>query len=389
MAASATRSYTPLERTLSLAAVIIGAFGVGVAFGVGFPLTALTLETWGEPKWVIGIAGAAPAIATVMIMPLAPRIISRLGAVWTITLGCALASGGFLALGLLSDAWSWIGVRLLMCAGLSLPWLVGETWINLVTREEMRARVLSLYAIAYFAGFAVGPTALKLLGTVGAAPFIAGALGTLFAGLPVVLARRLAPSVEFDHTPNIVAVLRLSPIAFAASFIGGFSEITYLSLIPNVGLAAGLDADAALKLLTLLTVGGLCLQFPLGWLADKFSRMALLGVLAVAFILLSLLLPSAFGRGIAAEVVICLIGGVILAFYMIGLAILGERVPAQQLAAANAGYIIMYQSGAIVGPVAAGAAMTFAPVTGFILTVTGLMAISGLVLWLLHRRNAR
>ncbi len=56
------------------------------------------------------------------------------------------------------------------------------------------------------------------------------------------------------------------------AFIGGFAEISNLSLIPNVALAAGRSQEAALGILSVMTVGGIALQFPLGWLADKISR---------------------------------------------------------------------------------------------------------------------
>ena len=68
---------------------------------------------------------------------------------------------------------------------------------------------------------------------------------------------------------------------------------------------------------------------------------------------------------LAAIIVAFLIGGVILGFYTVGLAIIGERVGANDLAAANAAFLVMYQAGAIVGPIVAGIAMTTSPVTGF------------------------
>lgn len=387
MSASRQRDLTPTERTLSIAAVVIASFGVGVSFGVGFPLTALTLEAWGEPKWVIGLGGAAPGIATVLVLPFAPRIIRRLGAVTTIVVGSALAALCFLLLGATTSAAAWIIVRFIGSAGVALPWLVGETWINLVAREETRARAIAIYVVSFFAGFAVGPQVLNAVGLTGMAPFVVGALGSAFAGLPILLAYRLAPAMSFDHATHAFSALGLAPVAFAAAFIGGFSEITYLSLVPNVGLAAGLTSSEALRLLSIVTLGGFVLQFPLGWIADTWSRMGLLMILAGAFIVFSLMLPFAFGRPMAAEILAFLIGGVILGFYTIGLAMLGERVHVSQLAAANAGFIIMYQAGAIVGPLAAGAAMTASPIIGFILTMSVMMALSGVGLWVLRAKG--
>ena len=60
MTCTVDRQFTDRERVLSLAAVISTSFGVGISFGIGFPLTALTFEDWHQAKWMIGLAGAGP-----------------------------------------------------------------------------------------------------------------------------------------------------------------------------------------------------------------------------------------------------------------------------------------------------------------------------------------
>ena len=118
-------TFTPRQRGLSLAAVIAASFGVGLSFGVGFPLTALTFEAWHQPKWMIGLAGASPAIAVLVALPIMPSLVARLGAVTAIAGGCLAGAVGFLALYAFQSPWAWIAIRLLMSAGFALPWLAG------------------------------------------------------------------------------------------------------------------------------------------------------------------------------------------------------------------------------------------------------------------------
>jgi MFS family permease len=381
--------FTSRQRGLSLAAVIAASFGVGLSFGIGFPLTALTFEAWQQPNWMIGLAGAIPAIAVLIALPILPRLVARLGAVAAIAGGCLAGAVGFLALYAFPFPWAWIGIRLLMSAGFALPWLAGETWINTVAREETRGRVIAIYAIAFFSGFSAGPIILQTLGLSGFWPFLVGAAGTAIAGVPILLARRLAPEFCHDGSRSFASAMGLAPVAMAGAFIGGFAEISNLSLIPNVALAAGLSPDSALWLLSTMTAGGVALQFPIGWLSDKVSRFTVTIALAIVFIVLALALPMALTTPLAAIVVAFLIGGVILGFYTVGLAIIGEHVGANDLAAANAAFLVMYQAGAIVGPFVAGIAMTTSPVTGFVATVVTLMAVSGIVLLVLERNGRR
>jgi len=385
MAALAECEFSARDRILSLAAVISTSLGVGISFGIGFPLTALTLEDWHQPKWMIGLAGAAPAIAVLVTLPLLSKVIMRLGPVASIASGCIIGSIGFLALSVVSSPWIWVVIRLLMSAGFAMPWLAGETWINAVAREDQRGRVIAAYAMAFFTGYAVGPLLLQMLGISGFLPFLAAALITAFSGLPIVVGRHLAPAFTYDGERGFRSAFFLAPAAMVAAFIGGFSEIVNLSLIPNVALAAGWSQDSALTLLTVMTVGGILLQIPMGWLSDKVSRLNLVVWCGIVFIALALLLPWALTNALAGFVVMFLVGGVILGFYSLGLAVIGERVGAQDLAAVNGAFIIMYQGGALLGPIISGIAMTERPVNGFVTTIVVLMVLSGGALIALDR----
>jgi MFS family permease len=386
MTAAVERELNSRERILSLAAIISTSFGVGISFGVGFPLTALTFEHWGQPSWMIGLAGSVPGLAILLIVPIAPRMIAWMGPVNAIASGCVIGAAGFLALGVFQSPWAWIAIRLLMSAGFAIPWLAGETWINSVSLEATRGRVIAVYAIGFFSGYAIGPIFLQVLGLVGPGPFIAGAVLTILSGLPIVFGRKLAPSFVHDGAHNVISAFWSSPGIMVSGFIGGFSEITILSLIPNVALAADWTQDAALALVTITTIGGVALQFPLGWLSDKTSRFTLTIWSIVIFILLALALPYALQNTAAAVVIAFMIGGVILGFYALGLATIGDRDQEGDLAAVNAAYIIMYQCGSLFGPMLAGIAMTGQPIRGFVTIVISVMVVAGILLtWLEYR----
>ncbi|HET6389890.1 MFS transporter [Hyphomicrobium sp.] len=377
MSSTVASQFTARERMLSLAAVCSTSFGIGISFGIGFPLTSLTFELWGQPSWMIGLAGAAPPLAILLALPIAPYLIDKLGSVQAIVVGCMVGALGFLALGLFEQPWAWLVIRVLMSGGFAIPWLAGETWINLIAREESRGRVIALYAVLFFSGYAVGPILLQGLGIVWPWPFLAAALVTALSVLPIVWGRRLAPPMAHSKTGGVAAAMRLSPVSMIGAFIGGFSEITILSLIPNVALAGGWSEQMALAMLTTTTVGGVLLQYPLGWLSDVVSRFAVMIGCVVSFILLTLALPFVLNNTFAGLATAFLIGGVILGFYAVGLAIIGERVTGADLTAANAAFIILYQCGGLIGPVFAGVAMTDHAVHGFVAVVVAIMVLSG------------
>ncbi len=375
-------------RVLSLIAVILAAFGVGIAFGVGVPLASLTFEAWQQPKWLIGVLGAIPSVAVLLTLPFAPKITARYGAVPLILSGCAIASLGFVALYFFQTPAAWLIIRFIMSAGLTLPWLIGETWINTLAGDDSRGRVISIYAISFFAGFAIGPLLLQAIGIDGWMAFAAGAAGTFFSAIPIAWAARIAPDLTHnEETIGIWQALRLSPLGYLGGLLGGIAEMSSFSLLANVGIAANLSQEQALWLLSLLTIGGGLIQLAVGWLADKVSRQRVMLFLCLSFIILTALLPWAFGLGAPAQVLSFILGGVVLGFYTVALAVVGDEVSARDLASANAAFLIMFQLGGIIGPAVTGLAMEFNPIWGYVISLCCMMALGALLVGRWRTKN--
>ena len=379
---------TPLQRMFSLAAVIAASFGVGLTFGVGAPLTALTLEQWHQPNWFIGLASALPSLAVLLVLPFAPAWAARMGAVPAILSGCVCTAGGYIAMYYFQSPVAWLVIRFVMCSGLALPWLIGETWINAASLPETRGRVIALYAISFFMGFAAGPAILDITGITGIWPFLAGAAGPFLGGIPILIAARFAPDMtQEDQTMSVWSAMWLAPLGIAGGFIAGSVEMSYFSLLANVGIAGGMPSDDALHLLALLTLGGGVLQFGIGWMADKFKRSHVLLALCAALVVLSLALPWALSASMFAAAMAFVLGGIVLGFYTVGLAVIGDEVSLKDLASANAAFLVMYSIGGITGPLIAGSAMTLAPVGGFVAAVSAIVLSSAAAIIFMERRR--
>lgn len=381
---------TAVQRMMSLAAIIAAGFGVGLAFGIGAPLTSTTFEAWGQPNWLIGVAGAIPSLAVLMVLPFGPAWAARLGAVPAIVSGCMLTGAGFFALYLFQSPEAWLVIRFLMSAGLALPWLVGETWMNAVSVAETRGRAIALYAISFFLGFAAGPLILEYTGITGGWPFFAGAAGSVLACVPIVIAGRYAPDLTQEkETIGIWTAALIAPLGMAGGFLSGAVEMSYFSLLANVGLAAGMDSGTALRLIALLTIGGSFLQFGVGWLTDVMGRLTMLVGLCIAFVALTCALPWTLNTPLLAYASAFILGGVVLGFYTVGLTIIGDSVPARDLTSANAAFLVLYQVGGMVGPSMTGAAMSVAPVGGFVVALSAIVILGLLAVLFISSGSAR
>lgn len=144
-----------------------------------------------------------------------------------------------------------------------------------------------------------------------------------------------------------------------------------------------MTAEHGLRLLTVLMVGGVVLQFAIGWLADRMPRASLLAALGVSLAAASALLGVTAQQPPLAFAAAFVLGGVCLGFYAVGLAMLGERVAPGQLALANAAFLMTYEAGAIGGPLLGGAAMDIWQPHGLLL-VTGIVGLT-FALWITRR----
>ncbi len=361
---------TPAQRRRSLTAVILHMLGIGLTMGVTIPLTALVLERWGTDTWLIGVVAGMPAAAILLFMPFFPRVIARLGTLPSMYWGCALGIVAILLHPLFPSVGAWALLRFLIGAGMALPWLVGETWINAVALEASRGRVIAIYGAALFAGFAVGPLLLEGVGVEGWPPFVLAAGSVAVAVVPLLLARRLAPPMPAKPVLRLREVVWAAPTVAMAALVAGTLENAYYALLPLYALRNALSQALSLHLLTVLLVGGIALQFPIGWLADRGDRHLTLGALGVLSGLGALLLPLTLGNDLLLGILVFVLGGAVLAFYTVGLALLGQRFRAADLAVANATFIMLYESGSFLGPGIAGGAMDLWEPNGLIGAVT-------------------
>ena len=355
---------SPSQRRLSLAAVMFHMVGIGLTLGITFPLTSLTLETWGSAAWVIGLAGAMAPIAVLVFMPFLPKIVSRLGAVRAMVLGCSVGIAALAVMYFVQTIPVWMVARFVMGAGMALPWLAGDVWINSIAPEERRGRIVAAYAACFFIGFSLGPLALDIVGIGGVPPFVLAGLALALAAFPLIPLARFAPLIEVEGTGNVITAAMAVPVVAVGAFLAGFSEATVFSLLPVWGLEIGLGEDSALRLLTICIAGGVLMQLVIGPTADRIGRQRFLGLIGLALVVSSAVLHLTAGLVLIAAAFV--VGGLVLGLYGMSLTLLGERLPPEKLAVASAAFLILYQLGAMTGPVIAGGAMDQFGTIGFL-----------------------
>jgi MFS family permease len=357
---------------LTLAAVFSSSLGVGLTFGFQPPLIALVMSRAGHSSAAIGAVTAASLVAIILLGPLYPRVIARLGLKHSVIAGIGAASLILLFMPLTTNVWVWFGLRFLTGCVLGLSWIASEIWLNTVSGAEARGTVMGIYGTVFSLGTVAGPSLLEFTGTRGWAPFVIGAAGLLATLLPLSLLRNVSSGSEgFASLRALMGMIRAAPLVMLAAWVAGLVESADLTLLPLFGIRNGFGERIALLLLAVFMAGNVVLQAPIGLLADRFGRRLLLGICALLSALGPLLLQPFFGTPLLMWPLLFVWGGTLYAFYSQGIALLGAEFPAADLAAANTVFVMVYCLGGVIGPSAGGFALDQWPRHGLPAVLSG------------------
>lgn len=342
---------TERERFGSIAAAILLAALVGLGLSLTLPLLSIEMERMGVSGGVIGLNTAVAGLASILVIPFVPGFAARIGVGRLLALSIALTGLSFLGFRLIYDLVAWFPLRFLFSAALGTLFVLSEYWIAASAPPERRGLVMGIYATVLALGFAGGPALLGLFGTSGWPPYLAGALVFLLAGLPLAFAHRLLPKLDAAPSRSLVGYLTALPMATAAGAGFGAVEAGGFALLPVYGLRHGLGAEAAALLLSAVALGNVVLQVPIGLLADKVSKSRLLLALALVGLAGTFAIPLAQQAGPwPLHLLLFLWGGLVGGLYTVGLAHLAQRFTGQDLAGANAAFLLLYSIGLMIGP---------------------------------------
>jgi len=350
-------SSTSTERRWGLVAAIASVTVFGLGIGQGTPLLSLTLELRGTDVTVNGLNAGAAFIGVMVGPMLAPRGVRWLG-IRNFLLACfALDIATVLPLRLFDSLPAWFVLRIMLGLIGSSIFTTSEAWINHLSGDAGRGRIIGIYAASLSAGLGIGPLLLAVTGVAGWSPFIVNAAITAIAALPLLGIGNVSRDFGKEHGAHPLAMFARAPVILLAVALFGLYEAALMALLPIWGVRTGLSPRLAAATLSAVYIGSIVMQMLIGWLSDKVSR------------LMALLLCSAVGLAGAIVVasvtatpplLLCLLfvwGGTAAGIYPVALSMAGDRFRGADLVAVNAAMIMAYGFGGLIGPALGGAAM--------------------------------
>lgn len=320
---------------------------------------------------------------------LAPEMIRRVGHVRVFAALASFISAALILFPAVTDPWAWVGLRVLVGFAFSGVYVTAESWLNNAADNANRGKALSLYMVVQMAGLVSAQGLLALGDPAGFVLFIIPSVLVSISFAPILLS--ISPTPAFDTTKpmNILNLFHVSPLGCVGTFLMGGVYSGLFGMASVFGTQAGLSVAQISAFVAMIFVGGLVLQYPIGWISDRMDRRRLIFLVALGASVAALL-GMAFGSSYSVLLAVSfLIGGTSNPLYSLLIAYTNDFLDHDDMAAGSGGLLFLNGIGAVTGPVITGWAMSVAGPPGFFLFIAVLaLALAGYAAYRMTQRPA-
>lgn len=355
---------TTLDKPL-LAVLLFAVSIVGLSLGATLPLVALRLLDNGASALQIGILSAVPAAGMILAATLVDRACQLMSRRRLYLLCFVLCTASTAAIEFSSHSlWLLATARLALGVGMGIAIILGEAWVNELCGENNRGTIVALYATSFTAFQLLGPTLVALLGAQTPWVVLLVSTGHLIALATVAIAMPEEGQHEHVEEPrsfSLTGFLRVAPALCMGVLFFSFFDSVVLSLFPVYASSHGYAVGIAAFMATVILLGDMLCQLPLGWLSDRVDRPALHLACGVAAMLIGLGLPWLIGQPSLLWPALMLLGAVAGGVYTLALVLIGQRFRGRDLVTANAAAGMLWGVGSLLGPLLSGSLMDLGP----------------------------
>jgi MFS family permease len=385
-ARSATAASIPWRVVPPLASTALMMIGAGVLGS----LLPLRFSAMGYSPGVIGLFATAEALGFLAGCLYAYKIIAPVGLERAYATFAGMKAVAILGLHFADGAAAIVPLRFLIglnAAGLAI---IVESWLNALVPNEQRGRILTIYVLVYGLFFGAGQLFSQNLAVRGPELLFIAGIATTLALVPMVAIDVRAPVLPHGVTLEIMKAFRTSPVSVLACLLNGLILTAFTTVGPLFGERIGFDQRHIVTLMACVSLGGLFLQWPIGYFSDKVDRRYALvglgaGILAVAT---SLVLVDQRTPFLLLAVQFAIFGGLAESLYAVGVAHANDRAVMADYVALSSTLLFVWALGAAVGPTTGTYAIQLTTPRAFFVYVIALtLSFTLFTIWRLVRRR--
>lgn len=300
---------------------------------------------------------------------LAPEMIRSVGHVRVFAALGSMISAILILFPVAPDWMAWAAMRAVIGFAFAGVYITAESWLNASASNETRGQALSAYMICQMIGIIAAQGLMNLSDPSGFDLFIISSVLVSVAFTPVLLSASSAPSFERITPMPIRKLMQTSPLGCVGLFLLGGIFSALFGMASVWGSEVGLSVRNISIFIGAIYLGGLVLQYPIGWASDRLDRrQMILGLSAAGAVVgfAAMVLPWTMSVLFA---IAFLSGGIANPLYSLMVAYVNDYLQSDEMAGASAGLLFIYGTGSIGGPLITGWLMALVGPPGFFLFI--------------------
>jgi MFS family permease len=258
-----------------------------IMLGQGFFNTFVSIDLFmlGFSTNLIAIITSFYFIGLILASLSIDKCIIKIGHIRCFILCAAMNAICTIILGSISSIWGWIAIRLIMGACAAGLFITLQSWLLLLSTPTTKGKLFSLYMIAISTAQGAGQFILNFIDLNGHIPFLIFIISALVSIAPLCLIKN--PSFQLQpQSPlsNIGPIFKASPFGFLGCLIAGMVVNAFMSLGPIFAKQLHLSIWQVSEVMGFSILGGLLLQWPIGYMADLYGRLKILLIISVILV---------------------------------------------------------------------------------------------------------
>jgi len=270
--------------------------------------------------------------------------------------GCvALSAVSILICSLYSDPLLWAAMRVLLGFCNACAFTAMESWLSDSATKENRGKLLSVYHGTALFGLFSGQFLMNVADPNGSILFVLSGIFLCLAIVPVSLSRHKGPIVEDVSPISMVKLSKISPLGVATCVAGTGAYTSMFNLLPIFAKDYNIIGFELSIYMGVAILGAFLMQFPIGYLSDKFDRRSVLLVMLSGSVLVGIMVPSAAMQGLAWPLITStmLTGGILACLYPVSVSETLDKLKQNEMIAAMSTMILLGSIGGVIGPYSA------------------------------------
>ncbi len=373
---------------LAVSAVIVSMIFLQSGNGILITLMPLAMGAAGISTTEIGIVATTYSCGFLAGCIGAPYIIKRVGHIRAFAAFAAMFSVLSLVMSIDVNTVAWSACR--GCIGLCMAGLmmVSESWVSERTPKESRGRVFSAYMLATKIGLGGAPLLLGLGSIDGPQFFMLISAFLSLSMIPIAMTKGPSPQLPPMARLNIGEFYKIAPAGVVGCVTLGMTNSAVFSIMPVYAGSHGLQPGMVAGLMTAMQISSLLVQWPIGWMSDRFDRRLIIVGLCSFIVAISIVL--ALITDVSTPIIyalFALFGGAASTVYSVCIAHTADRARPELMVAMSSSLLFAWSVGGIIGPTAAATTMEFAGPGGLFFYTATVSAI--FVVFVLYRIRQR